>query len=191
LVVLHDQEGHPLLVTTHRGDQHLTIGLPAILTHYEQAADLECLNRIVVDREGMSAEFLAALASDGRTVVTVLRTDQYVGVQSFREVGAFVPLQGDRQGQVIREVALARFGLPLSEHAGQELEVRVALIRDWHRLVPKTPSSNANGRPITPATKSSPNVRSIVGSSVSYSEPLRIWHNKSGRCTNWKTTKIR
>ncbi len=38
-VVLHDQEGHPLLVTTHRGDQHLTSGLPAILTSYEQVAD--------------------------------------------------------------------------------------------------------------------------------------------------------
>ncbi|GHO99871.1 hypothetical protein KSF_099190 [Reticulibacter mediterranei] len=62
LVVLHDQQGHPLLVTTHRGDQHLTLGLPAILTHYEQAAGLENLKRIVVDREGMAAEFLAELA---------------------------------------------------------------------------------------------------------------------------------
>ncbi|MFL5662324.1 MAG: hypothetical protein ACJ8BW_13370 [Ktedonobacteraceae bacterium] len=84
LVVLHDQEGHPLLVTTHRGDQHLTIGLPAILTHYEQAAAMAHLKRVVVDREGMSAELLAALASEGRTVVTVLRTDQYTGVESFR-----------------------------------------------------------------------------------------------------------
>jgi hypothetical protein len=74
LVVLHDQAGHPLLVTTHRGDQHLTMGLPAMLTHYEQAAGLENLKRIVVDREGMAAEFLAALGSEGRTVVTVLRT---------------------------------------------------------------------------------------------------------------------
>ena len=31
LVVLHDQEGHPLLATTHRGDQHLTIGAPHLL----------------------------------------------------------------------------------------------------------------------------------------------------------------
>jgi hypothetical protein len=148
LVVLHDQEGHLLLATTHRGDQHLTIGLPAMLTRYEQAADLESLKRIVVDREGMSAEFLAALASEGRTVVTVLRTDQYIGVQSFREVGAFVPLQVDRQGQVIREVALARFDLPLPDHPGQELEMRVALIRDWRRLVPKAPSSEEEDRPL-------------------------------------------
>jgi len=63
LVVLHDQEGHPLLVTTHRGDQHLAIGLPAILAHYEQAAGMGHLKRIVVDREGLSAEFLAGLAS--------------------------------------------------------------------------------------------------------------------------------
>jgi hypothetical protein len=113
LVVLHDQEGHPLLVTTHRGDQHLTIGLPAIIAHYEQAADLHCLQRVVVDREGMAAEFLAALASEGRTVVTVLRTDQYSGLESFREVGEFVPLRVYRQGRVTREVALARFSLPL------------------------------------------------------------------------------
>jgi hypothetical protein len=136
LVVLHDQEGHPLLVTTHRGDQHLTIGLPAIIAHYEQAADLYCLQRVVVDREGMAAEFLAALASEGRTIVSVLRTDQYSGLESFREVSEFVPLRVDRQGKVTREVALARFSLPLPEHAGQELDLRVALIRDLCRQIP-------------------------------------------------------
>lgn len=146
LVVLHDQEGHLLLATTHRGDQHLTIGLPAILTHYEQAADLESLKRIVVDREGMSAEFLAQLSREGRTIVTVLRTDQYAGLESFREVGEFVPLQADRQGKVIREVALARFGLPLPDHPGQELEVRVALIRDLRRLIPKASPSEEEDR---------------------------------------------
>lgn len=148
LVVLHDQEGHLLLATTHRGDQHLTIGLPTILRHYEQAADPESLKRIVVDREGMSAEFLAGLAGEGRTVVTVLRTDQYAGLESFREVEAFVPLQADRQGKVIREVALARIALPLPDHPGQELEMRVALIRDWRRLVPKAPSSEEEDRPL-------------------------------------------
>jgi hypothetical protein len=36
---------------------------------------VESLKRIVVVSFGMSAEFLAALAGEGRTVVTVLRTD--------------------------------------------------------------------------------------------------------------------
>ncbi len=126
-----------ILVTTHRGDQHLTIGLPALLTSYEQAADLQCLERVVVDREGMAAELLATLASQGRTVVTVLRTDQYAGLESLREVGEFVPLRVDRQGKVIREVALARFSLPLPEHPGQNLDVRVALvIGDLSRQIP-------------------------------------------------------
>jgi hypothetical protein len=98
-VVLHDQKGHPLLVTTHRGDQHLTIGLPAILAHYGQAAGMARLKRIVVDREGMAAEFLAALASEGRTVVTVLRTDQYTSLESFCEVGEASPVTNGSTGQ--------------------------------------------------------------------------------------------
>ena len=148
LVILNDQEGHPLLVMTHRGDQHLTVGLPMMITRYEQAADLHCLERVVVDREGMAAEFLAALASKGRTVVTVLRTDQYSGVESFREVGEFVPLRVDRQGKVIREVALARFSLSLPEHHGQELDLRVALIRDLCRQVPCQPSAEDEDGPL-------------------------------------------
>src|SRR6266705_4016194 len=54
LVVLHDARGHPLLATTHRGDLHLTSGLPQMLRCYEQATDQAALLRIVVDREGVA-----------------------------------------------------------------------------------------------------------------------------------------
>jgi hypothetical protein len=37
LTLLHDDQGHPLLASTHRGDLHLTNGIPAVLTCYEQA----------------------------------------------------------------------------------------------------------------------------------------------------------
>lgn len=60
LVVMHDQEGHPSLLTTLSFDQHLTMGLKALLTSYEQAAGLSRVERVVVDREGMAAEFLAS-----------------------------------------------------------------------------------------------------------------------------------
>jgi len=119
-----------------------------IITRYEQTADLHSLERVVVDREGMAAEFLATLASQGRTMVTVLRTDQYSGLESFREVGEFVPLRIDREGKVIREVALARFGLPLPEHPGQELELRVALIRDLSRHVACEERPDDEDRPL-------------------------------------------
>ena len=71
LVVLHDAWGHPLLASTHRGDYHLTIGLPEMLRRYEQATGQTLMQRVVVDREGMAAEFLAQLQQEGRQVVTL------------------------------------------------------------------------------------------------------------------------
>jgi hypothetical protein len=109
-----------------RGDQHLTVGLPAILARYEQAAGKVAQTRIIVDRDQMAAQFLADLVAAGRTVVTVLRTDQCEGLSSFTEVGAFVPLAHDRQGKLIREVAAASFALPLPDQPGASLPLRVA-----------------------------------------------------------------
>ena len=138
LVLLHDEQGHPRLATTHRGDQHLTMGLPPILARYQDSAGEAPSVRVIVDREGMAAPFLRDLKALGPTVVTVLRTDQYDGLESFTEVGMFVPLEQDRQGQVVREVAPACFALPLPDQKGQFLPLRVALIRDLHRRVPCT-----------------------------------------------------
>jgi hypothetical protein len=136
LVLLHDDQGHPRLALTHRGDQHLTMGLPQILARSQEIEGEAAPMRVVVDREGMAAPFLRDLKALGHTVVTVLRTDQYEGLESFTEVGTFVPLEQNRQGQVVREVAPACFALPLPDQPGQFLPVRVALIRDLRRHVP-------------------------------------------------------
>jgi hypothetical protein len=140
LVLLHDEQGHPLLATTHRGDQHLITGLPSIIERYENSEVLTQVKRIIVDREGMATEFLAALQADGRTVVTILRTNQYRDLTSFSEVGAFVPLTVDPHGQVLREVAPARMVLKRPDHPGEVLSLHVALIRDLHRQVPVQPN---------------------------------------------------
>jgi hypothetical protein len=139
LVLLHDEQGHPRLATTSRGDQHLTAGLPHVLARYEQAGGKTAHARIIVDREGMAAPFLRDLAQAGHTVVTLLRTDQYAGLESFTDVGAFLPLTYGRKGQLIREVAQACFALPLPDQVGQFLPLRVALIRDLRRQVPCSP----------------------------------------------------
>ena len=136
LLLLHDSNGHPLFATTHRGDLHLTKGVPAFLDRYDQATGVPSVARLIVDREGMAAEFLSTLVKAGRTVVTILQSDQYQGLASFREVGPFVPLCRDRAGNVTREVAPARFALPLPDHPGETLPLRVALIRDLRRHVP-------------------------------------------------------
>ncbi len=140
LVLLHDEEGHPLLATTHRGDLHLTVGLPSIVARYEQQAGMSTVKRIIVDREGMAAEFLATLHVAGRTVISVLRTDQYGGLESFTDIGSFVPLRVSRSGKVVREVAPASIALSLPDHPGESLLLRVALIRDLRYLVPVVPS---------------------------------------------------
>ena len=88
----------------------------------------------------MAAEFLAALVAQGRTVVTILHANQYQGLASFTEVGAFVPLCRDRAGVVTREVASARFALALPDHPDQSLPLAVALIRDWRTQVPQVPA---------------------------------------------------
>jgi hypothetical protein len=140
LLLLHDAQGHPLFATTHRGDLHLTKGAANFLDRYEQASGATTLTRLIIDREGMAAEFLAALIAQGRTVVTILRSTQCQGLTSFTEVGDFVPLCRDRKGVVTREVASARFALPLPDHPGQSLPLAVALIRDLGTQVSLAPS---------------------------------------------------
>jgi hypothetical protein len=139
LVLLHDEQGHPLLATTHRGDLHLTTGIPSILTYYEQATEALHLTNLVVDREAMAADFLAQMSAQGRTLTTILKTNQYVGLDSFSNVGAFVPLTVDQQGKVVREVAPAQFLLARPDQNEEPLRLAVALIRDLRRLVPCPP----------------------------------------------------
>jgi hypothetical protein len=58
-------------VTTHRGDLHLTQGIPQVLASYEQVTEVTHLNHLVVDREAMAADFLAQLSTEGRTTMTI------------------------------------------------------------------------------------------------------------------------
>jgi hypothetical protein len=136
LLVLHDAQAHPLLATTHRGDHHLTLGAPQMLHSYEQATGQAHVQQVVVDREGMAAEFLAQLQQEGRQVITLLRADQYEGEESFEQVGQWQPWRSNRRGQLICEVAAARFALRRPDPADPAVEVEVALIRDWRKVHP-------------------------------------------------------
>jgi hypothetical protein len=140
LVLLHDDQGHPLLATTHRGDLHLITGIPHILACYEQTTTSLHLTHLVVDREAMSADFLAQMSAGGRTMTTILKTNQYTGLSCFTKVGSFIPLTVDRHGVVLREVAPAQFLLARPDRQDEPLLLSVALIRDLRRSVPCPPS---------------------------------------------------
>jgi len=135
LMLLHDHQGHPRLVLTGRGDWHVMEGLCELVSRYESITRAPLKRRIVVDREGMGAAFLKKRKEEEQAVVTLLRSNQYQGIESFSDVGAFVPLTFESHGLITREVAPARFALSLPEGTGESLTVQVALIRD-HRAGP-------------------------------------------------------
>jgi hypothetical protein len=62
---------------------------------YEQNEEHVQVKRIIVDQEGIATEFLASLHAEGQGVVTILRTNQYQDLTSFRDVGTFLPLRTD------------------------------------------------------------------------------------------------
>src|SRR5258708_26502683 len=97
---------------------------------YEQETGQALMQRVVVDREGMEAEFLAQLKLEGRQVVTLLRSDQYEAEGSFEQVGQWQPWRYNRSGQVICEVAAARFALKRPDDALPPLDVEIALNQD-------------------------------------------------------------
>jgi len=130
LMLLHDSQGHPLLVLTGRGDWHVMKGLAEIVARYEQITAQPIQGPIVVDREGMGAAFLKERADEGHCIVTLLRSNQYSGLCSFSDVEPFVPLTFDSHGTMTREVARARLALALPKPTGAMLWVQVALIRD-------------------------------------------------------------
>jgi hypothetical protein len=127
-------------VTTHRGDLHLTQGVPQLLTSYEQVTETMHLNHLVVDREAMAADFLTQLNTEGRTLTTILKTNQYSGLDDFLNVGPFVPLTTDRQGTMVREVAPAQFWLARPGRQDEPRLLSVALIRDLRKSVLCPPS---------------------------------------------------
>jgi hypothetical protein len=140
--LINDRQGHPLLAATARGDTHLTGYLPELVEAYHQAVGEQPVKQIVIDREGMGADFLDRL-KDQYQVITLLKSNQYQDLTSFSDVGQFVPLTYDQHGQVVRDVAPARFALSLPEQSGQQLMLGVALIRDRRRQVPLASDAEA------------------------------------------------
>jgi hypothetical protein len=106
-----------------------------VLTCYEQVTESMHLNHLVVDREAMAADFLAQLSTQSRTVTTILKSNQYGGLDDFLTIGPFVPLTVDGQGTVLREVAPAQFWLARPDRQDEPLLLSVALIRDLRKSV--------------------------------------------------------
>ncbi len=129
-LMLHDQAGHLLLMKIYRGDTNLIEGMVSGTAYYEGIMASQELNHQIFDREGLSvAHFKEMEQEPQRHFITYLRSNQYKGVESFEEVSECEPFRYDRKGQVIQEVAEAKYKLK-DRRAGQEdLPVRAILVR--------------------------------------------------------------
>ncbi len=142
LALLHDEQGHPRLATTSRGDQHLTVGLPKVLARYEQAGGKTAHARIIVDREGMAAPFLRDLSEAGYTIVTLLKTNQYDGLTSFTDVG--LPLRV----ALIRDLRRQIPGAPPEEDPNEEPSLPPWWRENWQAEPTKAEPTTAKLIPI-------------------------------------------
>lgn len=81
-------------VTTHRGDLHLTQGIPQVLASYEQVTEATHLNHLVVDREAMAADFLAQLSTEGRTMTTIRKHEPLCWARFLHQRRSLCPPDG-------------------------------------------------------------------------------------------------
>lgn len=77
LHLIHSSGFNPHLVTTDRGDLHLTKSIPELLARYNQAANGQAVARLIIDCEGMASGFLHHPVAQERIVVTILKPNQY------------------------------------------------------------------------------------------------------------------
>jgi hypothetical protein len=135
------------------------------------------------DLRGYTGQALALLTNRHRAY-SYRHTERFLA--ELASVGADAPLTE----------ALACWTASLWEREPQERDDSVSVRKRSKRRRPELmpisrSTNNDSGKPTTPATKSSRSARSTAESSVNSSYHSKIWNNKSGRCTNWTTTKIR
>jgi hypothetical protein len=130
-LLLHDAAGHLLFLRTYRGDTHLIDGMVDGTAYYEGQVQAAQLTRQVFDREGLAVAHFKALAAavPPRQFITCLRANQYTGVDSFATPTTFEPYRYDQDGQVIQEIAAARYNMPDRRAREDSLPLRAVLLR--------------------------------------------------------------
>lgn len=131
-LMLHDEAGHLLLLRTYRGDTHLIEGMKDGGAYYEGLAESHRLTHQIFDREGLSVVYFKELTDDEeveRQFTTCLRSNQYDGVESFDLRGSFQPFLYDEHGEVIEEIAEARYKMKDRRKGEDDLTLRAILLR--------------------------------------------------------------
>jgi hypothetical protein len=121
---VHGRGGHALWCQTYPADVHLNEVVVEVAQALEAALGQPVVQILVTDREGQSAEVIAALTQQNKGFVSLLKANQYSGEADFVRCGRFRKRQDSRTGLVTHRVADADFQLTATQG------VRAALLYD-------------------------------------------------------------
>jgi len=130
---INSSKGHPLILLTCPGDSRLPQEMFNLIDCFENAVGKRIMKAAIFDREGLSLEIFEEFDRRKKYFITLLRENQYKGIESFKIEEEFRPLkvEKDKDGKikkVLEWVAQATYELKdLKEK--RKYPVRVALVK--------------------------------------------------------------
>lgn len=103
-VLLTGGKGHPLILLTCPGDQHLTKEMFNLIDAFEGACEKRIVKVSVFDREGVSVKVFREFDRRQRCFITLLKENQYKGQQSFKIIKDFIPYEVDKKTDEIKSM---------------------------------------------------------------------------------------
>ncbi len=128
---INSSKGHPLILLTCPGDSHLTKEMFNLIDCFENAVGKEIMKATIFDREGLSLAIFEEFDRRKKYFITLLRDDQYKGIENFEIIEDFIPLKIEEENgkeKVVEWVAEAKFKLKDRENKKGRI-VRVALVK--------------------------------------------------------------
>lgn len=128
---INSSKGHPLILLTCSGDSHLTKEMFNLIDCFENAVGKEIMKVTIFDREGLSLAIFEEFDCRKKYFITLLRENQYKGIEDFNITEDFVPLKIEKKnGKEIITQWVAEGNIKLTDRANKkEREVRVALVK--------------------------------------------------------------
>ena len=127
---INSSKGHPLILLTCPGDSHLTKEMFNLIDCFENAVGKEIVKVSIFDREGLSLAVFEEFARRKKFFISLLRKNQYKGIENFEIVKDFKPLKTEKKNgekKVTEWVADAKIELK-DRWSKKKLTVRVALV---------------------------------------------------------------
>lgn len=130
---IHSSKGNPLILLTCPGDSRLPGIMFNLIDAFENAIGKRIMKAVIFDREGLSLKIFEEFDSRKKYFITLLRDNQYKGIESFDLKEDFKPLkvEKDKEGHIKKVLAwVAEASYELKDRKEKrKYAVRVALVK--------------------------------------------------------------